>query len=164
MSFSTFSKPVALLCEAELTRAKLGAWKTLKKWHVCHLPSTQTIPQSFTSTSLLIVYGVGNCNVFLKFPVPAGSLERMVRFHWLSRKSSDFIGFSSSWNHVPGSRWAKLCWTFIGRCLRAIVSRSFPEEEDSLTLSGHWTSMFSNRTSNQCVHLLNSEVRLNCWI
>ena len=30
MSFSTFSKPVALLCEAELTRVKLGALKTLK--------------------------------------------------------------------------------------------------------------------------------------
>ena len=30
MSFSTFSKPVALLCEAELTGAKLGAFKTLK--------------------------------------------------------------------------------------------------------------------------------------
>ena len=52
---------------------------------------------------------------FLKFPVPAGSLERMVGFHWLSRKSSDFIGFSSSWNHVPDSckdrarsRWKKL--------------------------------------------------------
>ena len=30
MSFSTFSKPVALLCEEELTRAKLGALKTLK--------------------------------------------------------------------------------------------------------------------------------------
>ena len=30
MSFSTFSKPVALLCEAELTRAKLGALKTSK--------------------------------------------------------------------------------------------------------------------------------------
>ena len=30
MSFSTFSKPVALLSEAELTRAKLGALKTSK--------------------------------------------------------------------------------------------------------------------------------------
>ena len=30
VSFSTFSKRVALLCEAELTRAKLGALKTLK--------------------------------------------------------------------------------------------------------------------------------------
>ena len=30
MSFSTFSKPVALLYEAELTRAKLGALKTSK--------------------------------------------------------------------------------------------------------------------------------------
>ena len=27
---------------------------------VCHLRSTQTIPQSFTSTNLLVVYGVGN--------------------------------------------------------------------------------------------------------
>ena len=81
---------------------------------------------------------------------------------------------SSSWNHVPGScqvkvkkllklTWEKLCWTFIGRCLRAVVSRSFPEEEDSLILSGHWTSVFTNRTSNQCVHLLNSEGRLNCY-
>ena len=30
MSFSTFSKPAALHCEAELTRAKLGALKTSK--------------------------------------------------------------------------------------------------------------------------------------
>ena len=30
MSFSTFSKPVVLLCEVELTRTKLGALKTSK--------------------------------------------------------------------------------------------------------------------------------------
>ena len=106
----------------------------------------------------------------------------------VSREWCDFIGsqenrpISLAFHHpgitcqarartVPGQggktteklTWAKLCWTFIGRCLRAVVSQSFPEE-DSLILSGHWTSVLTNRTSNQCVHLLNSEGRLNCWI
>ena len=50
-----FSRPLALRFVNSASQSNATGFE-----NVCHLPSTQTIPQSFTSTNLLIVYGVRN--------------------------------------------------------------------------------------------------------